>query len=466
MAGSTVSIAGNRITSAAFPLLLLHLTGSAVAAGWGIVIANAPGIIACIPAGALVDHWEPRRTILVSGLARGVTIAAIVDALIMHWAPVWFLLGSGAIAEISRLLMRLAEHNLTDSLVQASDATMTIARTELNNSVTALIGKPAGELLFSLRPVLPLLAETLAAQNAISLVFLMRANQVSGERVRGSHPGAKTLPTRKRKLARAFFAEGFSWLRQNQYAKVAMMLAAGSVLLGGALEATFIAEADAMHAPRMTLGCALAAFGVGGCIGSGVASRLHRRFGYVIVKIQAWVWPTGFAFLAAFGVRSVLVPAVGMLFFGIAGAIGNIALEIYLYNKVSEEIGARVVSVGFAMTCASLLLGAPLGGMLAEHYGTERAFLVLLLVSSAWLLTTFMTPATTKPEPSSAVQPKSAHDHASHPNVSGSNRSRRQPGQDEQRKKSSIKMAAMRAPEVTGHIPSGRKPTDGSRYRN
>ena len=412
---------GNRITSAAFPLLVLYITNSAVAAGWAILVISAPGIIVCLPAGALVDRWDSRRTMLVSGFVRGSAVACICAALIFRgpFRMVPVLIGAALIAEISRILMRLAEHRLSDSLTDPDCAVATIVRTERNNSVVELIGRPLGQILFALAPVLPFAAEAYASMAAISAILAIRKSRPVNEYAKPSAARIRKPRKREGKPAKAFVGEGILWLRLNPYAQVAMLLAAGGVLVGGALEAIFMAEANAADSPHLAVGCVLAAFGVGGCIGSAIAPRLYTRLGYSIVKIQAWVWPAGFAFLAISSGRYILGVGAAMLFFGMSGAMGNIVLDIYLYNKAAENMGARVVSVGFAMSCASFTLGAPLGGMLAERYGMIGAFLIFFSIASTLLLITLVAPATRNVKSRSARQPKSPLTQPSSSAVSG-----------------------------------------------
>ena len=43
----------------------------------------APSLLVHVPAGALVDRWDPRRAMLVSEVGRGVAIAAVAVTLAM-----------------------------------------------------------------------------------------------------------------------------------------------------------------------------------------------------------------------------------------------------------------------------------------------------------------------------------------------------------------------------------------------
>ena len=72
-----MSMLGSHVTSIAYPLLVLRLTSSPFEAGWVAFAALAPSILVYVPAGALVDRWDPWRAMLVSEIGRGVAIAAV-----------------------------------------------------------------------------------------------------------------------------------------------------------------------------------------------------------------------------------------------------------------------------------------------------------------------------------------------------------------------------------------------------
>src|ERR1700744_1068300 len=76
-AASSISALGSHITTIAYPLLVLRLTGSPFTTGCAVFAATAPGILAYIPAGALVDRWNPVRVMLLSEIGRGVAIGSV-----------------------------------------------------------------------------------------------------------------------------------------------------------------------------------------------------------------------------------------------------------------------------------------------------------------------------------------------------------------------------------------------------
>src|SRR4051812_10983165 len=64
------STLGAQVSSLAYPLIALELTGSAVQAGLIGSASIVTHIVFRLPAGALVDRWNRRRTMLTCDLVR------------------------------------------------------------------------------------------------------------------------------------------------------------------------------------------------------------------------------------------------------------------------------------------------------------------------------------------------------------------------------------------------------------
>lgn len=71
MVGSSISMLGTRISTLAFPMLVLKVKGSPFIAGVVAFAAIAPGVLLYMPAGAIVDRRDPRHVMLASEIPRG-----------------------------------------------------------------------------------------------------------------------------------------------------------------------------------------------------------------------------------------------------------------------------------------------------------------------------------------------------------------------------------------------------------
>src|SRR4029077_13597898 len=79
--GQAVSATGTSVTDLALPLLVLALTHSATDAGIVAGLRALPALVLTLPAGAIVDRWDRRRTMVLCDAGRALSLASIPLAL-------------------------------------------------------------------------------------------------------------------------------------------------------------------------------------------------------------------------------------------------------------------------------------------------------------------------------------------------------------------------------------------------
>src|SRR5204863_5346880 len=79
--GQVVSTVGTRVTAVAFPLLVLAQTHSPAKAGLVGFAQTLPYMLFYLPAGALVDRWDRRRTMIVADAGRTLALRSLAIAL-------------------------------------------------------------------------------------------------------------------------------------------------------------------------------------------------------------------------------------------------------------------------------------------------------------------------------------------------------------------------------------------------
>src|SRR5215207_5299019 len=75
-----VSTVGTRVTSVAYPLLVLLLTGSPTLAGVVAFAQTLPFLLLYLPGGAWIDRWERRRTMIACELGRAAALGSVAAA--------------------------------------------------------------------------------------------------------------------------------------------------------------------------------------------------------------------------------------------------------------------------------------------------------------------------------------------------------------------------------------------------
>jgi MFS family permease len=387
MLGSTVSMLGSRITTIAYPMLVLYMKGSPFAAGAVAFAATAPSLVVSIPAGALVDRWDSRRAMLVSEVGRGAAIAAVVVLWRLGLLTVSWLVVLAVIEETLEAFSTLAERRYMRSLVDPGEASSALVRIEARTHVAVLAGRPLGGFFFGIAPMLPFFADALSFAFSVWTIIL-----TGGRRALTVH-----LQAPKRQL-RDDVSNGLKWLQENKYARSAVISSAVVTLISQALIIVFIAAAHHRQLSSAVVGIALAASGAGGALGSMALKPIAARLltlsaGISLIQIQMVATGAAYAILAAFGSQSFWYMTIVIAIVGFTGALGNIEVNTYLIQNVHEYMLARITGINQQLTLGAAATGPLLGGFLIQEFGTQQAVRCLSVITVLLALYSYFSPS-------------------------------------------------------------------------
>jgi MFS family permease len=397
--GSSMSLLGSRITTIAYPMLVLYLTGSPLDAGWVAFAVTAPSVLVYAPAGVLVDRWDSRRALLLSESGRGAVVTTVV---ITMWlgSPSLSLLVVAAIAEsILEAFSTLSERCYVRSIVEPDRALPALARMEARTHVVVLFGRPLGAFLFGLRPIFPFAADAVSFVFSVSAIFSIKKKHSTWQVISSGYRDFRAS-ARPGWIAEMQFWNGtrdaLYWLRREPSAWLTLAISTYATLIFQALIMIFLADAHTQGLRPITIGEILAASGVGGAVGSVATAVLRKRTNsprkkFFWIRFQAWSWTAAFAILAILGRQSFLVMAVTMAVLGCTGALGNIELNTTLIQGVDAGMLARVTSISRMMTLGACALGWALGGILAQ-VSARNAVGVLFVITMALPALSAVTP--------------------------------------------------------------------------
>ena len=388
---SSVSMLGSHVTTIAYPLLVLRLTSSPFEAGWIAFAALAPSILVYVPAGALVDRWDPWRAMLASEVGRGVAIAAVAVTVGIGVPNVPLLTAAAVVEGILEVFSALAERRWVGSLVRRDEVPSALVRIEARNHVVLVAGRPLGGLLFGIEPILPFLADVASFTYSVTALARIKQWWSSGARAEVA-PG----PTSRTRLGNDIW-NGLCRLREDRFACLVIILFSAGTFIFQALIMIFLADAHAQKLSALVIGIVLAASGIGGALGSVAASRLLRRVRYPWIRLQAFVWFLGFAVLALQAGRHVLPMALVMAILGFTGALGNIELDTHLMRNVEKDMLARVTSIGRLVALVACAIGPVFGGILSQEFGVQGAMTGLFLITAALPVLSFVASSTAEP---------------------------------------------------------------------
>lgn len=372
MVGSSISMFGSRISTVAFPMLVLHLNNSPLATGIVAFAAIVPSMLIYVPAGVLVDRWNPRRVMLASELLRGLAIASVVVSLaIFHDSiSIWFLIPAMVLEEIFEIFFTLADRRYLSRLMERDNMAPRQAYAEVRSHAAVLAGRPIGPFLFTIRPFLPFLADATSFLFSIGSLAVLR---------RDDEPARKPRRVPPKQVAKDI-EQGFTWLKKDRQAFLTVILMAATSLVAQALILMFLSEAHSKRLSTVAIGIVLAASGAGGAIGAIFSRFLPTKVKGFWLPIQMVAWSVALAFLALAGGLSVFWCATTMLILGVTGAIGNINFCSYLVSRVTDDMIAKVTGIGQMLAIGACALGPVLGGATVQHFGVQGAIKFLFII--------------------------------------------------------------------------------------
>ena len=372
----------------ACPLLALYLTNSPVAAGIVAFAATVPSVLAYLQAGALVEHWDPRRTLLICESGRGVVVLTVTTTLAFSMLSLPLLVVLVFVEEVLEVFSTLADQRCVRSLVPPDHASSVQACIETRTHAVVLAGRPAGVFLFGLAPVLPFFADAVSFAISVTTIVRLKSRQAF------TAPPAQVSWQLQLKRLGDDISQGWSWLFRDRYARAAMTLSATPTLIAQALIMVFLVEAHTAGLSPGTVGLVLAAGGGGGVLGAMIASRWPPQPKKIsLILIQMIIWAVALAFLTMTNRRSLLLLAIVMAVLSLTGAFGNIEVGAYLIRNVDENMLARATSILRLMTFSTYAVGPVLGGMLIQGYGAQDAVHVLFAITLVLALLTLCIPS-------------------------------------------------------------------------
>jgi len=367
LSGSAVSVLGDRFALMAYPLLVLGETGSPAAAGWVGFAGALPAFLFYLPAAPFVERWDPRRTMGACEACRGLAVLFIVASLVKGAVAVPALAAAACFEGAFATVYSLAEVKMIRAVVPSAQTSTALAGNEARNSVASLVGRPFGGFLYGLGRAVPFLADVISFVISVTTLLLIRL----APRPQQPNP----VPAPEQPMTLTGIGQGFRCVRSDRYMRAIIPLMAISNLIIQALYVVFIASAKAHGTSSAVIGVAFAATGIGGILGAATASRLFRWCGYRLLPMAQWVW------VAA---MSPLLVTVNEYTFGAAltvmamtGVAVNVSAGTYFYQRIPEEMLARVMSVDLLAEYAAAAAGPLAGGLLVTGLGGPASAAVL-----------------------------------------------------------------------------------------
>jgi len=360
--GQMVSNVGTQVSTLAFPLLILALTGSPAQAGFAGALRALPYVIFSLPAGALIDRWDRKRIMILCDSGRAISMASIPVALVFGHLTIVQLYLVSLIEGTLFVFFNIAEVACLPRVVPKEQLPAATAQNMATDGITALLGPSLGGALYTVGRMLPFLADAVSYAVSVLSLFLIRT-KFQKERVAA-----------RRKLW-VEIREGLAWLWHHPLIRFIAILTGGYNFILAGYVLIIIVLAQQQHATSFTIGLIFAAGGIGAVLGSIVAPALQRRlsFGQAIIG-TSWL-------IALFMPLYTIAPNPLML--GIITTASFIVEPLYNVVQLSyrsalipDELQGRVNSVFRLIAFGGQPLGLALTGVLIQNIGVIQTVLI------------------------------------------------------------------------------------------
>ncbi len=363
--GQLISTTGSQVSSLAFPLLVLAVTGSPAQAGIVGALRGLPFALLCLPAGALVDRWDRKRVMLLCDSGRAMAMASIPLALCFGQLSLLQLYLVALTEGTLMTFFSLAEATCLPHVVPREQLPAATAQNQAIDSAAWTLGPFLGGFFYGISRLFPFLLDALSfACSVLSLLFV-RA------RFQDEHAEGRSHIWRE-------IGEGLTWLWRDSLLRFLALLAFFLVMPSIGFTLILIALAQGLHASPLVIGILAASGGAGSILGSLCTPWLQRRFTFGQLTIgSAWIWAISWLALAI---------APNLFVLGLANAVSFIIVPIYLSIQFSyrlltvpDRLQGRVQSVYRLLSYGSQPLGMALTGFLLQWLGPVWTVVVLFI---------------------------------------------------------------------------------------
>jgi MFS family permease len=369
--GSSISMLGTRISTLAFPMLVLGIKNSPLMAGLVAFAAIVPGVLLYMPAGVIVDRQDPRRVMLVSEISRGAVAILVVIALMIFGRniSIVFLMLAMFAEEVLEIFSTLADRRYLNRLMDRDKISSQQASAEARTHAAALAGRPIGPLLFEFSSFLPFLADAISFVASVVSLLLVGS---TGKPQEAEWPTFKELTSG--------IGDGVGKVKSDRRIWLTSSLMAMTSMVAQALILIFLVEAHSREFSALAIGIVLGASGVGGAVGS-FCSKIVLRFirkGWLPIQMGAWF--VVFLVLATARRDVAFLSAIAMFVMSVTGAIGNVACGTYLAENIADDMIGKVSGISYTMSIGACALGPVIGGYTVQYHSIKDAIFVLFVM--------------------------------------------------------------------------------------
>lgn len=373
LSASVVNNIGDGVILSAGPLLVASQTRDPFLVSMALLSEYLPVLLFGVLGGAAADRLDRRRMVIVVNIGRAFVLVVLVATIATGVVNIALVLVALFVLGTAETFADSASSTLLPGLVAREDLGIANARMQGAFLLTnQLLLPPVGAFLFALGPALPF------AANAVC--FVLGAVLVS--RV----VTAPRDPRDGRSGLRAEMAAGLRWLFAHPPMRtLALTIFAFNITYGAAWSVLVLYASDQLAMDEVGFGLLTTAVAAGGVVGIASYGRLEQRFSLAdILRVGLLIETATHLVLAI--TTSAAVALATLVVFGAHAFVWGTTATVVRQRAVPDAVLGRVTGVYRVAIVGGLVVGTPIGGVLAAVYGITAPFWFAFVGSAVLVL--------------------------------------------------------------------------------
>jgi predicted MFS family arabinose efflux permease len=362
LAASIVTNIGDGIAIAAGPLLVASQTRDPFLVSLALLSEYLPHLVFGLFAGVVADRHDRRRIVAGVNVFRAIVLVVLTGMIVTGVVNIAFVLMTLFVLGTAETFADAASSTLIPSLVQRDDLGVANAR---QNGAILLLNQlampPIGAFLFAIGMAFPF------GVNAVG--FGLGAVLVSRV-VASTRPERPDGPSHLRRE----IVEGVRWLVHHPPMRtLALTILLFNVTYGAAWSVLVLYAGQRLGMDAVGFGLMTAAIAVGGIVGTVSYGRLERRFSLADIMRVGLLIET-FTHLILALTTSPQIALGTLVVFGAHAFVWGTTSTVVRQRAVPDALMGRVGSVYRIAIMGGIVIGTPIGGLLARSFGITAPF--------------------------------------------------------------------------------------------
>jgi MFS family permease len=370
--GLLLSSGGSQMTSIAYPLLVLALTGSPAKAGIVAFVRLLAMAVFALPAGLAADHWSRRSLMIAAHAVRAVAIGGLGVLVLIDEVVYWVIPAVAFVEGAGAAVFSAAQAGAFRAVVPTPQLPGAVAVVTGREAAISVASPALGGVLFGISRALPFLVHAVLYVFSAAALLAMHT-PFQQER------GADSAPLRSR------VAEGFRFLWDNAFLRTVALLFGLANFIGPGVLFAIVVIGEEQGLTSGKVGLLIAAFGACILVGSFLSPLVRRRLpvrGVLLLELWTWtgcglfvIWPNVYVLTASILPTALAIPSTDSV------------VHSYRFAMTPDRLIGRVASVWTTIGLAIAPLGPLVAGLLLDATSaraTIAVFAAVGLVLALW----------------------------------------------------------------------------------